>query len=93
MYPAEPERHHAFAVGRAFFKFCVRQHFIDRSPMEDMEPPAGSPPRERVLSPDELRAVYNENQPRVPANSAHTFGLRKFRLDCPDAGHSALFSW
>jgi len=52
------ERHHAFAVGRAFFKFCVRQHIIDRSPMEDLEPPAGSTPRERVLSPDELYAVY-----------------------------------
>jgi integrase len=52
------ERHHAFAAGRAFFKFCVSQHYIDRSPMEGMEPPPGSPSRKRVLSDDELRAVY-----------------------------------
>lgn len=52
------ERHHAFAAGRAFFRFCVTEQYLDRSPMADMEPPAASRPRERVLSEEELRAVY-----------------------------------
>jgi integrase len=52
------EKHHAFAVARAFFRFCVRHHILDRSPMENMEVPAGSPVRQRVLSSEELSAVY-----------------------------------
>lgn len=52
------EKHHAFSVGRAFFRFCVAQHYIDRSPMTDMQPPSSSAPRQRVLTDRELRAVY-----------------------------------
>jgi integrase len=52
------EKHHAFAAGRAFFRFCVSQHYIDRSPMADMAPPSGSSPRQRVLTDAELAAVY-----------------------------------
>jgi integrase len=52
------EKHHAFAAGRAFFRFCVSQQYLDRSPMADMEPPAQSAPRQRVLSEIELAAVY-----------------------------------
>jgi integrase len=47
-------KRYAFAVGRAFFKWCVRQHIIDRSPMENLETPRTTPPRERVLSPEEI---------------------------------------
>lgn len=54
----QAERHHAFAAGRAFFRYCVSNHLVDRSPMADMEPPAASKSRERVLSQDELKAVY-----------------------------------
>ncbi|MEQ1933832.1 MAG: site-specific integrase, partial [Fimbriimonadaceae bacterium] len=34
------------------------QHLLDRSPMELLEPPANGKSRERVLSTDELKAVY-----------------------------------
>ncbi|MEW8145798.1 MAG: tyrosine-type recombinase/integrase [Candidatus Thiodiazotropha endolucinida] len=50
-------KHYAFAVGRAFFKWCVRQHIIDRSPMEDLEPPKITAPRERVLDENELQKL------------------------------------
>ena len=50
-------KRYAFAVGRAFFKWCVRQHIIDRSPMEDLEPPKTTKPRERVLDEKELRKL------------------------------------
>jgi site-specific recombinase XerD len=52
------EKRHAFATGRAFFRYCVSQHHIDRSPMTDMQPPASSVPRQRVLTDRELGAVY-----------------------------------
>ncbi|NIP55705.1 MAG: tyrosine-type recombinase/integrase [Phycisphaerae bacterium] len=47
-------KRYAFAVGRAFFNWCIRQHIIDRSPMEKLEPPKSTPSRERILSPEEL---------------------------------------
>jgi integrase len=52
------ERHHAFTAGRRFFRYAVQNHIIDRSPMESMAPPARGVSRERVLTEDELRAVY-----------------------------------
>ena len=53
------EQHHAYVVLRAFCNFCVRRHYIERSPMENMEPPAARPSRERVLADHELKAVWN----------------------------------
>ena len=52
------EKHHAFTAARRFFRYAVQQHIIERSPMESMAPPAAGASRERVLSPDELRAIY-----------------------------------
>ena len=52
------EKKYAFAVGRSFFKFCVRQHYIDRSPMTDMETPPTGKARSRVLKDNELKAIY-----------------------------------
>lgn len=52
------QRHHAFTAGRAFFRWCVGQHLIERSPMEHVRVPLVRTPRERVLSQDELKAVY-----------------------------------
>lgn len=52
------ERHHAFTAGRAFFRWCVGQHLIERSPMEHVRVPHLGTPRERILSTDELKAVY-----------------------------------
>lgn len=52
------EKEHAFRIGRTFFKWCISQHLIDRSPMELLAPPANGKSRERVLSQDELKAVY-----------------------------------
>jgi integrase len=52
------ERHHAFTAARRFFRYAVQNHLIDRSPMESMAQPARGVSRERVLTEDELRAVY-----------------------------------
>lgn len=52
------EHNGAFRVGRAFFRWCVRQRLIDRSPLENVQAPPTSPSRERVLSDDEIAAVY-----------------------------------
>jgi intergrase/recombinase len=52
------QREHAQRIGRIFFRWCVRQHLIDRSPMENLAPAGTIKPRARVLSDEELRAVY-----------------------------------
>lgn len=49
------ERHHAFTACRAFLKWAVQNHLIDRSPMENMAVPKNGASRERVLADDELR--------------------------------------
>jgi integrase len=51
------EKEHATRIGRTFFRWCVQQHLIDRSPMENMAVSVGKS-RERVLSDAELAAVY-----------------------------------
>jgi integrase len=52
------ECRHAIAVGRTFFKFCVRRHYIPASPMEGMQLPKHTP-RDRVLTDAELKAIWH----------------------------------
>jgi integrase len=48
---------HAFSEARAFFRWCVQRRYIPHSPLEGLKPvPART--RDRVLSDDELRAVW-----------------------------------
>lgn len=53
------EKEHAHRIGRTFFRWCAGQHIIDRSPMETLARPAVGKARERVLSEEELKAVYS----------------------------------
>ena len=53
------EKEHAHRTGRTFFRWCVGQHIIERSPMETIARPPVGKPRERVLTADELEAVYS----------------------------------
>lgn len=67
------EKHHAFTAARAFFKWCTRQHIIDRSPMENMQTPSNGTSRERVLSDDELRTLLTALSP--PRTTFHRIVL------------------
>ncbi|HJQ57753.1 MAG TPA: tyrosine-type recombinase/integrase [Vineibacter sp.] len=51
------EQSHALAVGRTFFKWCVRRRYLAHSPLEGVELPK-LPSRKRVLSDEELPKVY-----------------------------------
>lgn len=53
---------HAFAHARAFFRWCVRRRYIDRSPLEYLSLPNQVVSRERVLADQELRIVWNTAQ-------------------------------
>lgn len=54
------EQLHAFRTIRCFFRWCIRppRKFIKHSPMEGYEPPGKDRRRSRILSDDELRAVW-----------------------------------
>lgn len=51
-------QHRAYTVLRAFLGWAHRKHYLDRNPMERMQAPPGSTPRERILSNDELKQVW-----------------------------------
>jgi integrase len=52
------EKHHALTAARRFFRWCVQNHLIDPSPIENMVGAPIGKARSRVLTPEELRAVY-----------------------------------
>lgn len=53
---------HAFKRARAFFRWCVRRRYIDRSPLEYLSLPYRMQSRDRVLTDQELRIVWNVAQ-------------------------------
>jgi integrase len=59
---------HAFAAIRSFLRWCTRRRYIHHSPIEGIELPSKAASRERVLSDDELRAVWKAS------DSCGTFG-------------------
>lgn len=54
---APSEQNHATVAAKIFFKWALRQGYIDRNPCEGFST-IKRLPRERVLSDDELRAVF-----------------------------------
>jgi integrase len=55
--PAEEQ--HAFVALRAFLRWAYRRHYFERNPMERMRAPHSYVARERVLTADELKSVWN----------------------------------
>lgn len=49
--------HHAFAAIRTFFRWAEGRRYVLRSPCAGLDRPRPSKPRERFLSPDEIRAI------------------------------------
>lgn len=50
-------KHHAFVVARAFFRWCVRQNLLERSPVENVTVPVRQISRDRVLTENEICAL------------------------------------
>ena len=63
------EKHHAFTAGRVFFRWCVRQRYLERSPFENTKVPLVASSRDRVLNDAELATVY-----RAAIDCAYPFG-------------------
>ena len=59
--PAEQvaNRRDVFAVMRKLFRWAVSRGNIERSPLEAMDTPPAVRPRDRRLSDDELRLIWN----------------------------------
>ncbi len=56
---APSEHAHAHDALRVFFRFCIRKHLLDDNPMARAERPKARKKRKRVLTDDELKAVWN----------------------------------
>lgn len=55
-------QNHVFDTMRNFLHWCLRNDFLDRNPLQGEKKPAPKRHRERVLTNDELRAVYKRAQ-------------------------------
>jgi integrase len=51
------EARHAFATIRLFFNWAERRRYVPKSPCWGVQPPKASPPRERVLTKEEIKAL------------------------------------
>jgi integrase len=58
---------HAYATGRTFFNWCLKRRYITESPLTGLSPRA-IPSRSRVLTDDELKAVW------IASDQCCTFG-------------------
>lgn len=59
LHATPAEANYTFAVARRFFRWAVGRRYIQHSPLEGLGLPAKTTSRERVLSPEELRAVWS----------------------------------
>jgi integrase len=48
---------HAFAIIRLFFNWAERRRYLSKSPCWGVDPPKAGPPRDRVLTRDEIKTV------------------------------------
>jgi integrase len=62
-FDGQMEQRYAFVVLRRFFNWCVEQHLLDQAPTEKLAPPDKNDSRDRVLSPSELKAIWNACPP------------------------------
>lgn len=56
------EQNYTFVTARTFFRWAVRNGYLDANPIEGLSPPAKLVPRDRVLSNTELAAVYKASR-------------------------------
>ena len=59
------ERHNAFVYLAMFLNWCMKRGYIENAPTARMQKPPKPPSRERVLSPDELLAVWHAADPQT----------------------------
>jgi integrase len=64
----------AFEDLRAMIRFAVSRGDLDHNPIEGMKGPAVSKPRDRVLSDDEIRALWSR-LPQLPLEAQHILKL------------------
>src|SRR6516225_8640555 len=67
--PTEAER--SFQDLRAMLRWAVSRGDLDHNPIEGMRKPQGSKPRERVLSDDEIRTLWNSLPQALARNPEH----------------------
>jgi integrase len=56
------QKAHAYTALKTFFNWCLARQLIDRNPLSSLPKPKTSPPRERALDEDEIRAVWHATE-------------------------------
>jgi integrase len=69
------ELHNAFVYLAMFLSWCMKRGYIESAPTSRMQKPPKPPSRERVLTPNELIAVWHAaaRKPTAAASSAWPF--------------------
>ncbi len=65
---APSERNHALVAAKVFFRWCIKRAYIDRDPTLGLEKTKETP-RTRILTDDELRAIWSATE--EPTNFNH----------------------
>ncbi|MDZ7751421.1 MAG: tyrosine-type recombinase/integrase [Gammaproteobacteria bacterium] len=52
-----------YAILKSFFNWCVQRGILDASPIAGLKAPAKVPPRDRILTDDEIKAVWSAAGP------------------------------
>ncbi|MBO6726120.1 MAG: tyrosine-type recombinase/integrase [Rhizobiaceae bacterium] len=84
------EHQHALVAIKGFFRFAVREGYLDYNPAEGLRAHQRSTARDRVLSPVELKAVLAASQ-----GAAHPFGpiVELLALTGQRRGEIAALEW
>jgi integrase len=60
------ERYNAFKELKFFLRWCVGRQYLETNPCERLQPPRRGPARDRVLSDEELRTVWDAAEATTP---------------------------
>ncbi|MGH7192748.1 MAG: tyrosine-type recombinase/integrase, partial [Candidatus Saccharimonadales bacterium] len=71
---APSERSHALVAGKVFFNWCFKRRLFSENPLIGLSKPVGAS-RARILTDDELKAIWTATEAFTPFNSIIRFCL------------------
>lgn len=85
----DSEREHSYRALRTLFRYAEREHLIDRIPLTHVQKPPVGKSRERILTDDEIRALWAATE---PSSTFHSI-VRLLLLTGQRRGEVAALQW